>query len=119
VASDSPSNPAAYARETELVSSPVLIDNTPPLVTLSKPLRDGATLDFDADAKDATSPLRLCEFSVDAGSWQPVESTDGVTDSPQERFHIHIERLKPGEHLVVVRVYDNANNAGLARLILH
>jgi hypothetical protein len=76
-------------------------------------------VDFDVQAKDATSPLRLCEFSVDAGSWQPVESTDGVTDSPQERFHIHIEKLKPGEHLIVVRVYDSANNAGLARAILH
>ena len=118
VASDSPSNSAAYAKESDLVSSAVLIDNTPPLVTLSQPLRDGATVDVDVDAKDKTSPLRLCEFSVDAGSWQPVEAADGVTDSPQERFHIHIEKLKPGEHLVVVRVYDSANNAGLARMIL-
>jgi hypothetical protein len=117
-ASDSPSNSAAYARESDLVSSAVLIDNTPPLVTLSKAMRDAATVDLDADAKDNTSPLRLCEFSVDAGSWQPVEAVDGVTDSPQERFHIHIEKLKPGEHLVVVRVYDSANNAGLARIIL-
>ncbi len=117
-ASDSPSNSAAYARESELVSSLVLIDNTPPVVILSQPVRDGATLDLDADAKDNTSPLRLSEFSVDAGSWQPVEAVDGVTDSPQERFHIHIEKLKPGEHLIVVRVYDSANNAGLGRIIL-
>lgn len=119
LASDSPSNPAAYALQTELISSPVLIDNTPPAVTLTQPVRTGASVDLDADGKDATSPLRLCEFSVDAGAWQPVESTDGVTDSPQERFHIHIENLKPGEHLVVVRVYDSAGNAGLARVILH
>jgi hypothetical protein len=119
VASDSPSNPSDLAREAELVSSPVLIDNTPPVVKLSKPLRDGANVDFDVDAQDETSPLRLCSFSVDAGSWQPVEATDGVTDSPKERFHIHIEKLKPGEHLVVVRVYDSASNAGLARLLLH
>lgn len=119
VASDSPSNPAAFARESELVSSPVSIDNTPPLVTLGKPVRNGATVDVDVDANDATSPLRLCEFSVDAGSWQPVESIDGVTDSPQEHFHVHIEKLKPGEHLLVLRVYDSANNAGLARVVLH
>lgn len=119
VASDSPSNSAAYAQESELVSSPILIDNTPPLVTIGRPARDAANVDFDVQAKDATSPLRLCEFSVDAGSWQPVESTDGVTDSPEERFHIHIEKLRPGEHLVVIRVYDSANNAGLARVLLH
>ena len=119
VASDSPSNSAALARESELVSSAVLIDNTPPLVTLSNPVREGTTTGIEVEAKDNTSPLRLCEFSVDAGSWQPVEAVDGVTDSPQERFHLQIEKLKPGEHLVVVRVYDSANNAGLARIILH
>ena len=119
VASDSPSNAATFARESDLVSSAVLIDNTPPLVTISKPVRDGTNLDLDVEAKDSTSPLRLCEFSVDAGSWQPVEATDGVTDSPEERFHIHVEKLKPGEHLVVIRVYDSSNNAGLARMILH
>ena len=33
VASDAPSNPADLAREAELVSAPMLIDNTPPVVT--------------------------------------------------------------------------------------
>jgi WD40 repeat protein len=118
VASDSPANTAQYAREAELVSSPVLIDNTPPAVTLRNVKRAASTVDLDVEAADKTSPLRLCEFSVDAGYWQPVESTDGVTDAPQQRFHIHVENLKPGEHLLVVRVYDTANNAGLARVIL-
>jgi hypothetical protein len=62
--------------------------------------------------------LRLCEFSLDAGYWQPVESTDGVTDAPQQRFHVHLDNVKAGEHLLVVRVYDSANNAGLARIIV-
>ncbi|MEO7144312.1 MAG: PQQ-binding-like beta-propeller repeat protein, partial [Bryobacteraceae bacterium] len=34
VASDSPSNPPLSARQSEAVSAPVLIDNTPPVVTL-------------------------------------------------------------------------------------
>ena len=38
-ASDAPSNPANLAREAELVSAPVLIDNTPPVVTASAPRR--------------------------------------------------------------------------------
>ena len=41
VASDRPSNPPNVAREDQLVSSPVLIDNTPPVVTLSAPRRNG------------------------------------------------------------------------------
>ncbi|HMF77614.1 MAG TPA: fibronectin type III domain-containing protein, partial [Bryobacteraceae bacterium] len=117
-ASDAPSNSTQFTRQSELISSPVLIDNTPPLVTLGAPRRDGTSLDIDVEGTDATSTLRLCEYSVDAGFWQPVESTDGVTDSPHERFHLHMDNLRPGEHLLVFRVYDAANNAGLARAIL-
>jgi hypothetical protein len=118
VASDAPANSAQYMRQSDLTSSPVLIDNTPPLVTASAPQRNGAVVDVDVDATDATSALRLCEYSVDAGSWQPVEATDGVTDSPHERFHLHLDNVRPGEHLLVFRVYDAANNAGLARVLL-
>ncbi len=118
MASDAPSNAYEYALETEMVSTPVLIDNTPPLVTLGTPVRNGMVAEIDVDAADKTSPLRLCEYSLDAGLWQPVESLDGVTDSPHERFHLKLDNVRPGEHLLVVRVYDSANNAGLARVVL-
>ncbi len=119
VASDSPANSREFAMESELVSSPVLIDNTPPVVTFGRVTRDGNILDADIDADDKTSPLRLCEFAMDAiGFWQPIEAVDGVTDSPHERFHLHLENLKEGEHLLVVRVFDTSNNAGLARTTL-
>lgn len=118
VASDAPSNSSDFARQAELISSPVLIDNTPPLVTLGAPQRGANSLDIDVEGNDKTSPLRLCEYSLDAGLWQPIESTDGVTDSPHERFHLHLDNLRPGEHLLVFRVYDTANNAGLARIVL-
>jgi hypothetical protein len=117
-ASDAPSNAYEYALETEMVSTPVLIDNTPPLVALGTPVRNGMVVELDVDAADKTSALRLCEYSLDAGLWQPVESVDGITDSPHERFHVKLENVRPGEHLLVVRVYDSANNAGLARVIL-
>jgi len=118
VASDRPSNAPNVAREDQLVSSPVLIDNTPPVVTLSAPRRTDTHLEVDADAVDSTSPLRRCEYSVDAGPWVPVEAADGVTDSPREQFHIVIDKLRAGEHLLVVRVYDTANNAGLAKVVV-
>ncbi|MGH9696960.1 MAG: hypothetical protein ACRD5Z_22640, partial [Bryobacteraceae bacterium] len=102
----------------ELISPPILIDNTPPVVTLGVPKRAASTLDIDIEGSDTTSPLRLCEYSLDAGFWQPIESNDGVTDSPRERFHLHLETVRPGEHLLVFRVYDTANNAGLARIVL-
>ncbi|MBV8706488.1 MAG: hypothetical protein JO028_04820 [Acidobacteriaceae bacterium] len=118
VASDSPANAPEYAKQAEMISTPVIIDNTPPIVTLMPPHRAEATADIEVAASDATSPLRRCEYSLDAGFWQPVESMDGITDSQQERFRIHLEKLRPGEHLLVIRVYDSVGNAGLARAIL-
>lgn len=118
VASDAPANASQYAREAEFVSTPVLIDNTPPLITAGVPRRNGDSLDIDVDANDRTSPLRRCEYSLDAGLWQPVEAVDGITDSPHEQFHLHLDKLRPGEHLLVFRVYDSANNAGLAKIVL-
>jgi sugar lactone lactonase YvrE len=112
-ASDRLSNPASLAREAELVSAPVLVDNTPPVVTAT---RNGS--DIDVDATDRGSSLRRCEFSIDAGPWLPVEAFDGVTDSDHERFLIHLEKIAAGEHLVVIRVYDAAGNAGLAKVVV-
>jgi outer membrane protein assembly factor BamB len=118
IASDQPSNAANVARTDELVSSPVLIDNTPPVVSLSPPRRNNDHVEVDADVVDQTSPLRRCEYSLDAGPWTPVEAADGVTDGPREQFHIAIDRLRAGEHLLVVRAYDTANNAGLAKVVI-
>ena len=117
-ASDRPANPADLAKEAELVSAPVLIDNTPPVVNPSAPRRVGGAVEIDVDAEDRGSVLRRCEFSVDAGAWSPVEAADGVTDSNRERFLIKLPNLPEGEHLVVIRVYDAAGNAGLAKVVV-
>jgi hypothetical protein len=118
IASDLPSNPPSAAREAELVSPPVLIDNTPPLVTALAPRKVGAGVEIDFDAADAASPLRRAEYSVDAGPWTPADPADGIFDSLRERVVVRLDRLTPGEHLVVLRVYDSAENAGLAKVVL-
>ncbi len=96
----------------------MLIDNTARVVTLGNQQRNGSLADVDLEAVDKTSPLLLCEYSVDAGNWQPIETVDGITDSPQEKIHVHLEKLGTGEHLLVIRVYDVAGNAGLAKMVL-
>jgi len=119
VASDRPSNDLRYAQETELASSPVLIDNTPPVITLSAPERKGNQVMLRFTAQDQATPLTKCEYSVDAGPWQPLEAADGITDSKQEEFQLQIDDLKPGEHLIAIRVYDSGGNAGLAKSVAH
>ena len=77
---------------------------------------------MDADvqimAVDQTSSLRRAEYSLDAGWWQPLEATDGITDTPREQFEVHLDKLKPSDHLLVIRVYDAAGNAGLGKLLI-
>jgi hypothetical protein len=78
----------------------------------------GTAIEIDVDAQDRGSALRRCEYSVDARPWVPVEAVDGVTDSSRERFLIHIDNFPPGEHLIVIRAYDVAGNAGLAKVVV-
>ncbi|HUA58381.1 MAG TPA: hypothetical protein VML19_06480 [Verrucomicrobiae bacterium] len=118
VASDRESNPPALAREAQLVSSPVLIDNTPPVVKIATVRYSGGSARIEFEAADASSSLRRCEYSLDAANWVPVAAADGVIDSPSEKFVLDLTSLSPGEHLVVIRVADSANNTGTAKVIL-
>jgi hypothetical protein len=116
--SDRLANPPSTARQTEAISAPFLIDQTPPVVSLSQPRRTGNATEVDVVARDAASALLRCEYSLDAGRWIPVAPDDSIADSPEERFRVRLEGLAPGEHLVVVRAFDAAGNAGLARSLI-
>lgn len=118
-ASDRESNAPAVAKEVDLISSPVLIDNTPPVVRIQSAARAGAGADVSFDAQDSASALRRAEYSIDAGQWTPVAPVDGILDSPAEQFRLHIDAVPAGEHLVVIRVADSGGNTGLAKVVLH
>jgi hypothetical protein len=117
VASDKQANPAAVARESELVSAPVLFDNTPPVLRASA-VRNGSTVELTAEANDATSALRRAEYSLDATAWVPLDAVDGVVDGRVERFTLRLDNVGAGEHVIVVRAYDASNNSGLAKVVV-
>ena len=117
-ASDREANPPASAREAQLTSSPVIIDNTPPAVTVGTVRYAGGAAHVEWEAADASSALRRCEYSLDAGNWVPVEAADGVIDSPRETFTLDLPGLAAGEHLLVIRVADSANNTATRKVIL-
>ncbi len=117
VASDREANPPDQAREADLISAPVLIDNTPPAVHVSDSRRDGNQVVVNFAAVDATSALRRCEYSLDAGPWMALNSVDGVIDSPAEQFRL-VAPIPAGEHVLVLRAVDSGGNAGLAKLVI-
>jgi hypothetical protein len=119
LASDKEANPPQYARDAQLVSSPVMIDNTPPTVSISQVRSAGpGKWRVDFEAADSASPLRHCEYSLDAATWVPVEAADGVIDSLREKFTLELSNVAAGEHLLVIRAADSANNTGVAKRIL-
>jgi len=118
VASDREVNSPTAAREAILDSSPVMIDNTPPVVTIGAARYSNGAAHIEWEAVDGASGLRRCEYSLDAGDWIPVEAADGVIDSLREKFALDLANLKPGEHLVAIRASDSANNTGVAKVVL-
>src|SRR5581483_2709886 len=85
-ASDRESNAPNVAKETDLISSPILIDNTPPAIRIQSAARAGKAADIGFDAQDSASALRRAEYSIDAGPWIPVSPVDGILDSSSEQF---------------------------------
>ena len=108
-------NPAERSLSADRISSPVLVDQTPPSVTA---LAAGAGGEPRFQASDAASAIRVAEYSVDAGEWKPVLSDDGILDARTETFTLRLGDLEPGEHLVVLRVRDRAGNTALGKALL-
>src|SRR5208337_2576352 len=100
IASDRPSNPPSQAREADLESAPILLDQTPPVVALAEPRRSAqGVLEIEVEAVDALSPVRRAEVSIDAGPWRPMECAGGVADSLRERFLVRLSAPPVGEHM--------------------
>jgi hypothetical protein len=117
VASDRLANSPQTARESDLVSPPVLMDQTPPRVRILQPVRQGQEWLLEIRVEDSASPIRRAEYSVNAGPWTVLEAADGITDSREESFSVRLPAAG-GERSVVVRAFDAAGNPGLARVVL-
>lgn len=110
-ASDRPANPEGEALSAFHVTDAFLVDNTPPRVGDLRVA--GRTV--SGVAEDATSPIKMLEMAVDGGAWRRVFPEDGIPDSPREPFSATLPELDGGEHVVQVRVFDQAGNPGSGR----
>lgn len=116
--SDELSNPPSDALQSERISEPFRVDNTPP--SLSDIRLDGAgtSLHLSFAATDASSVISRAEFSIDSGKWR-VAFPDGLlSDAKMETYNISMTSLDPGEHTVNIRVYDELENVVTAAKVL-
>jgi len=114
-ASDALANPPETALTAARISEPVVVDNTAPTVrNLAVRAADGKVT-VSGVASDAASRIAAIHYSVDSQSeWVTVLPSDGIADSPRERFSFQTGKLAPGPHRIAVRVQDLYRNTGYA-----
>ena len=105
VASDRNANDPDSALSAERISEPVVIDNTPPALVSVE--RDGKRL--RVTVRDAASPIREAEYSIDAGPWKPARAADGLLDALTETLLIDAGAAGDSA-LLTLRVTDAAYN---------
>lgn len=112
VATDRRDNAAAHALSAERISAPVPVTQIPPTVTLKVTSLKGGRATIEATAADPYVRLTEASFAVDGKRWANVFPTDGLFDGKTEAFRFQTAPLRPGTHVLVLRVRDAAGNTG-------
>jgi WD40 repeat protein len=125
LASDSPSHTASESLSSERASEYFVVDTTPPVPGAIIATLEGQNIRARFDARDATSPIIHAEYSVDAGPWQYLEPSSGISDSLAEHYDFLAAIPTPTtaatdakEHVIAIRVYDRYENAVTAKAII-
>jgi hypothetical protein len=118
VASDRKDNSAEGALSAERISTPVPVTHLPPSVTLKVVGFDNGQAIIEASATDAYVRLTEASFAVDGKRWINVFPTDGLFDSKTEAFRFKTDALRPGTHVLVLRVRNAAGNFGSGDVVI-
>ena len=116
-ASDSPSNPRDQALEGSLEGDPFLIDNTPPQILKLGATIAGNKIEVRWKARDARSNIDKAEYSVNGGEWLLIQPVTKLSDSPEEDYHLVIDRGQ-GEQVIAVRVNDEYDNQAVDKVVV-
>jgi WD40 repeat protein len=141
VATDAPSHTPEEALTDEKQSQRFEVDNTPPRIENLAARVEGQQLHVTFHATDDATPIRRAEFSVDAGDWQYLEPVGQLSDAKTENYDFNVLLSGPpapeppadqkrgkqrnaanvpapsGEHVVVVRVFDRADNVATGKFV--
>jgi hypothetical protein len=115
-ASDAPSNPPGQALTASLESDPFIVDNTPPQITGLAATRNGGKLAVRWHAADALNNLSKAEYSLDGGDWTVVAPVTKLSDAPELDYEPTLD-APAGEHTIAVRVADDNDNVGTAKIV--
>ena len=110
-ANDERSNTDATKLTGSRISEPVVVDNTGPVIKRSLVRKDGKTVTLELRITDELSAIGRVNYTVDSNKeWIGAVPDDLVYDTTDEDFTVVIEDLKPGEHIISVKVTDDVGN---------
>lgn len=115
-ASDELSNPPDRAKRHVLESAKIVVDNTPP--TFAELTAQGRRV--RGVAVDGVGPITRIEVAI-AGTddFRPFHPADGIFDEQREELDLDVSSFVPaGPVMIVVRIWDRANNSQLRHLTL-
>jgi hypothetical protein len=108
-ASDRLSNPEGEALTATAEADLVVLDATPPVLTVVSRKVEGERVVLRVKAADALSPILRAEGTVSAERWRTLGAADGILDGREEE--IVFSAPKPaGPAFLAVRVVDAAGN---------
>jgi hypothetical protein len=111
-ASDRRDNAPDDARTAQRISPLVPVTHLPPAVTVKLAGIEGEQAQIEATAADPLVRLTEAQFSIDGKRWSNIFPSDGLFDSKSETFRFRTDALRPGAHILVLRVRDAAGNLG-------
>jgi len=110
-ASDERSNTAATKLTASRISDPVIVDNTGPVIKDRSIEKNAGTVTIKLRVVDRFSAIGKLEYTIDSNAqWKGTLPDDFVYDTTDESFTIVIEDLKPGEHIIALKVSDQLGN---------
>jgi hypothetical protein len=110
-ASDERDNTPTTKLTASRVSDPIIVDNTGPVVREDSIKRDGKTVTLILRAVDVLSAIGKLDYTVDSNDkWMTAIPDDLVYDTANEDFTITIQDLKAGDHIIALRIADDAGN---------
>ncbi|MGA2915738.1 MAG: hypothetical protein ABSE89_06900 [Sedimentisphaerales bacterium] len=110
-ASDELSNDQSTKLTGSRISDPVIVDNTPPVIESHKLQVSNKKAVLDLKVKDAFSIIASLSYTIDSNEkWISTLPKDGIFDTMEEDFTITITDLKPGRHVLAVKISDAEGN---------
>lgn len=114
-ASDARSNTTTTKLTGSRISDPVVVDNTGPEIKTVEQKIDAENgkkfVTLRLQVSDQLSAIGQLQYTVDSNTeWKGTVPDDLVYDTTDEKFTIVIEDLKPGEHILAVKVQDDLGN---------